>query len=456
MSAGMPSLGHDENMQPSPTMQIASWLSDSNGCIDDFAMEWSRHCFLDWLAVTIAGAREPMIDKLVSLALADGPGAMPLIGRTERVTPSWAVLINGTSGHALDYDDVNITMRGHPTVPVMPAVFATALQSHASGHDVLEAFAMGYEVEAAVGDMAGADHYADGYHPTGTLGALGAAAAVARLKRIETIPTAHALGIAAAQASGLKSSFGTMTKPFQAGRAAQTGYLSALMAMLGYTGAKDTLENPQGFLGVLAPKGQVALFATPRETLEVTQTCFKYHAACFLTHSSIESCRQLREFHGFSPGEVETVTLHVHPGHRAICAISAPSTGLESKFSLVQTAAMALLGYDTAALESYSDDMAARSDLVSMRQRVNVVATEAASLSCTEVSITLSDGRVFSRSCDVAVPSDDLEQQWTLLSRKARSLIVPVLGAEKATRILAMMAEIEAEKTLDALMEACR
>lgn len=456
MSSVLHKPDHDESKRPRPTQQIATWLSDSHAAVSKSAIEWSRHCFLDWLAVTIAGAHEPMIDKLVSLALADGPGTMPLIGRAESVAPSWAVLINGTSGHALDYDDVNITMRGHPTVPVMPALIAAALHSGASGRDVLEAFAMGYEVEAAVGDMAGPEHYADGYHPTGTLGALGAAAAVARLNRIGMTQITHALGIAAAQACGLKSSFGTMAKPLQAGRAAQNGYVSALIAALGYTGANDTLENPQGFLGVLGPKGRVAPFVTPRETLEVTKTCFKYHAACFLTHSSIESCRQLRETHAFLPDDVRAVTLHVHPGHLAICAIPTPRTGLECKFSLVQTAAMALLGYDTAALESYCDDMATRPDLVSMRKRVNVVAKEGVSLSRTEVSLTLSDGRILERAIDVAVPSDNLEQQWTSLTAKARSLIVPILGEHKCRRILALLAYIEAETTLDALMETCR
>ena len=164
-----------------PTREIADWIA-STPEVGEEALRWARHCLLDWLAVTLAGAREELVDILVAEALADdGQGSAPLVGRDERLSPSWALLVNGTAGHALDYDDVNTAMRGHPTVAVMPAVLQSGARDGRSLDEVLRAFAVGYEICCLVGEMTGDAHYDRGWHATATVGTFGAAAGMAAL-----------------------------------------------------------------------------------------------------------------------------------------------------------------------------------------------------------------------------------------------------------------------------------
>ena len=183
-----------------------------------------------------------------------------------------------------------------------------------------------------------------------------------------------ALGAAGTQAAGLKSSFGTHCKPLHAGRAAEAGLLAARLAARGFTAQADMLGNEQGFAKTQSGGFDLAAAqADPEGGFHVTRTLFKYHAACFLTHSSIEALKSLRDRHRVTPADVRVVELHVNPGHLKICGIEAPKTGLEIKFSLHMMAAMALAGVDTASESTYTDEMAARADLVALRNTVACV-----------------------------------------------------------------------------------
>jgi 2-methylcitrate dehydratase PrpD len=371
------------------------------------------------MAVVVAGAAEPLADLLRAEAAEDGAGPARLIGSAQTAGRAWAVLINGAASHALDYDDVNQMMHGHPTVAIMPALLTAAEQCGASGRDVLDAFVVGYEVACRIGRMTGDGHYHAGFHATGTVGTFGAAAGVARLIRLDARQTAHALGIAAAQAAGLKSMFGTMTKPLHAGKAAQNGYLAARLAARGYTANPDALETAQGFWATQAPGARpAAMRPDPKAAFAIESNLFKYHAACYLTHSSIEACRKLRADHGFSAADVKRVRLRVDEGHLAVCNIEEPEDGLQTKFSLRQTAAMALGGIDTAAMESFSTENANREDLVALRRKVRVEPRASApqERAQAEVVVDLADGRALLQHANVAVPASDLDWQWQSLA----------------------------------------
>src|SRR5579883_3449913 len=186
------------------------------------ALAVARHCLLDWLGCALAGSQEPLAAILRDEVVESG-GPATVLGTFLRTTPRAAALVNGAAGHALDFDDTHTDMNGHPTAPVLPAALALAEALDASGERLLAAYVAGIEVECRLGLYIGPEHYARGWHATGTLGTVGAAAAAAHLLGLDEKGWRTGLNLAATQAAGLKASFGSMAKPLHAGRAASDG-----------------------------------------------------------------------------------------------------------------------------------------------------------------------------------------------------------------------------------------
>src|SRR5580692_4828297 len=333
--------------------------------------ELARQCVLDYFGVGLAGADDELARIMVDDATEAGGAAQASIsGHKARLPMLSAALVNGAIGHALDYDDVNLAMPGHVSVAILPALLALAEEHKSSGKAVIAAFVAGYETCCRIGMALRPGHYSRGFHATGTVGAFGAAAACAHLLGLDAEATARALGIAGTQSAGLKSQFGTMCKPFHAGKAAQNGLLAARLAARGFSSRPDLIECAQGFAGTHAPDffPEKAL-ADPKQGFHIYGNLFKYHAACYMTHAPIECGRQLRE-QGVAPTEITAIRLKLHFGTDKVCNIPAPTDGLEAKFSLRQTVAMALSGIDTASLGAYSVATATDPTLVALRERV--------------------------------------------------------------------------------------
>ena len=292
------------------------------------AREIARQCVLDYFGVALAGAGDELV-RLVLDELTEAGGApqASVVGHDGRLPALSAALVNGAAGHALDYDDVNMAMPGHPSVAILPGLLALAEQRRSSGRDVVTAFVAGYETACRIGMALQPGHYNLGFHSTGTVGAFGAAAACARLLGLDAEATAMALGIAGTQAAGLKSQFGTMCKPFHAGKAAQNGLLAARLAARGFSSRADIVECVQGFALTHGPDfAPDAALATPAAGLHLFANLFKYHAACYLTHAPIECARRLREQYALTPENIAGITLrrqlrarlqHPRPGRRA-------------------------------------------------------------------------------------------------------------------------------------------
>ena len=325
--------------------------------LPDDLVERTKQCLLDWFAVTVAGAQEELTDILVREALEDGAkGPATLVGRSEKVLPSAATLINGAASHALDYDDVNFSMGGHPTVTVVPALLALGEQMGATGRLFIESFVAGYETSGRVGRLVSPSHYQKGFHVTGTVGSFSATAAAGRMLGLSDKQLAVAFGIAATQAAGLKSNFGTMCKPLHAGTASEHGLRAARLAAKGFTARADSLECDQGFASSQSDHlNAEAALGEPPAGWHLRNNLFKYHAACYLTHAPIECAKEIRLKSNFPPERVKKILLRIDAGADKVCNIENPTTGLEAKFSLRQTVAMALTGVDTANLDSYND-----------------------------------------------------------------------------------------------------
>jgi 2-methylcitrate dehydratase PrpD len=446
---------HDQAADAPVTARLADLVSGMRlEAMPPAAITVAKQCLLDWIGVALAGREEPLVRILMEeLAPHDDPGGVAIVGLGRRARIDDAVLINGAMGHALDFDDVIMPM-GHPTAPVAPVVLGLAEQRGASGADALAAFIAGVEAECRVARLMGPSHYAKGWHSTATTGTFGATAAAARLLGVSGEPLHHAFGIAGTQAAGLKSVFGTMSKPLHAGKAAQSGLLAARLAARGFTSDTDILASPQGFADTQSSTIDPEAGLAPREAPWVVEALYKHHAACYLTHDAIEAAIQLRVEEGLRADDVEAVGVKVPAGHLGVCNIQAPTSGLECKFSLRMTTALALAGEDTFQDSLFCDETARRPDLVALRDRVSIDPTQVGRGSV--VTVRLKDGRTISRQGDVSQPNRDLSAQQDRLERKFRHLATRTLGEVGADAVIAICRHLEEQSDLKALMRLCR
>lgn len=395
----------------------------------------ARHCLMDWLGVALAGAAEPAT-AILARECGARAGEATLVGRHERAPASLAALVNGTAAHALDYDDVHLALPGHATVPVASAVVALGERLDASGAEVLAAIVAGVEVECRLGLLVNPSHYARGWHATGTLGTFGAAAACARLLGLDDDGWLRALGLAGTQASGVNASFGTMAKPLNAGKAAINGLLSAVLVADGFTSSEAVVEAPHGFAAVasdaLAPTS--ALDAESGRHL-IERTLFKYHAACYWTHASLEALLELRDEHELESSDIEAVRLDVSQQALDVADIAEPRTGLEAKFSLRALASMVLARADTSDPASFTDERAGADEIVAVRDRVTAQLADHDNAVGASAAITTHDGRELSASADLSVPASDLGEQGERLGAKFERLAGGVLGPDRARAV---------------------
>jgi 2-methylcitrate dehydratase PrpD len=431
-------------------MKLTEVLAHKSAALDYEALppeahELARQCVLDYFGVALAGAGDELV-RLVfdELAEAGGASQASVIGHQTRLPALSAALVNGAAGHALDYDDVNMAMPGHPSVAILPGLLALAEQSRSSGRDVITSFVAGYETACRIGAALQPGHYNLGFHSTGTVGAFGAAAACARLLGLDANATAIALGIAGTQAAGLKSQFGTMCKPFHAGKAAQNGLLAARLAARGFSSRADIVECVQGFAQTHGPNfSPEAALVTPEAGLHLFANLFKYHAACYLTHAPIECARRLREEHRLTPDAVAEIALRLDASCERVCNITAPVDGLQSKFSLRQTVAMALAGIDTASLSAYGAANACDAGLVGLREQVEIDWQNSWPQTLAELEIELTDGRRLTARHDAGIPAVDIADQGRRLAAKFDALVEPVLGVPRTRELRETIAGLD-------------
>ncbi|AKH98848.1 uncharacterized protein involved in propionate catabolism [Hoeflea sp. IMCC20628] len=450
-------------LEQAPPPAVTRWLADRAAAInfDDLpeaAVSVARQCIIDWFAVTISGASEPAVTILREDVLEDGAAPVAtLVGSSERTSAVNAALINGTASHALDFDDVNMAILGHPTVSILPGLLALAETRNASPKALIEAFVAGYEVACRTGELMSPSHYGHGFHATATVGSVGSAAACARLLDLDVDATATAYGISATLASGLKSMFGTMCKPLHAGRAAQNGLSAARLAARGFTSRQDALECAQGLAATQSVdfNPDEAMQPEPLD-FHLRRNLFKYHASCYLTHGAIEAGIQLRDKNGVSTNAIGGVTIRVAPVTDRVCNLAAPATGLEAKFSLRLTVAMALAGRNTSAITCFTDAATQDPELVRLRDMATIVFDETFPEAKAEVTIETIDGVSYSASYDAGIPDSDLARQQGKLESKFIALVEPVLGGDEARQLLEQLTRLDEATSLDEILAMTR
>ncbi|WP_306029523.1 MmgE/PrpD family protein [Stappia sp. MMSF_3263] len=389
------------------------------------ALAMARLSLFDWLVCGRAGTGEPLSGKLRQLAQAEAGTSTASVFGGAPAPARMAALVNGATSHALDYDDTHFGHVGHPSVAIFPAALATAEEVDASAQAVVEAFLVGAEASVRIGMALGAVHYNRGFHQTATAGAFGATIAAGKILGLTREEMRAAIGLCATRASGLKSQFGTMGKPYNAGIAASNGVECAKLAKLGFTSADDGLAGAQGFLPTHsdAPDAQAGWDRPPPETFLFEDIKYKLHACCHGTHAMIEALLTARrERPDLSLDGIESLHLRTNPRWLAVCDIKTPRTGLEVKFSYNWLAGMVLSGKDTARDDTYSDALAADPELGAFAGWITVEGDASLTDMQAQGLLKLADGTQLPIGHDLGrrLPEDELA---TGLRNKARALL---------------------------------
>jgi 2-methylcitrate dehydratase PrpD len=419
---------------------VAEALAADLGDLPGSTLDFLRLAILDWVGVTVAGAAEPSARLLQGFVVDEGGTQVSTaLGTDLRMSAQQAALVNGAAGHALDFDDMGLGGT-HPSVAILPAVFALAEKRHAGGHALADALLAGYQALARISYASGWSAYRRGFHATGTVGTLAAAVGCGKLLGLDDKGYVTALGLAATQAAGLKVSFGTMAKHLNAGKAAANGLLAAELAAVGFTAAEDALEGHQGFLRT---HGDIDDFDLGRadEALSyghaVTQLMFKPHAACGGTHSTIDSIARAVGDGPIDLAAVERVDVTVATDLLSMCGIPEPRTGLEGKFSLRHAAALALRGMSTGP-SGFTDQAVLDPANRAARALVHISPSPRLAVDGpAEVDVRLRNGehRVASVNPYVPIPEAELLTRYGLFAGKFGELVTPVLG-ERPTAVL--------------------
>jgi 2-methylcitrate dehydratase PrpD len=386
-----------------------------------------------------------------------------VLGTGLRTTPLGAALANGTAAHALDYDDMCFVSLAHPSAPLVPALLAAGEMAGAPGSALLDAYVIGFELEARLGRVMNPRHYQRGWHCTSTLGAIGAAAAACRILRLDSCAAAHAIAIAASEASGLKENFGTMVKPLHAGLASRDGVLAALLAQGGLTASEQALDGPQGYLRAFDSERddldrEVADLGARWEMLD-TGITVKLYPSCAATHPTLDAILALRARERFSATDVSRIVIDVDAVTPSVLIYERPSTGLEGKFSMPFCAAAAVVdgrvGIDTFEAARLGDPCVA-SLMSRVTMRVDpTLGTDRPPLTQARVHVHLENGRTLTEVANGARGYPDRPATEADLDAKFLACATRTIPRGAAQRALDLLHEIDRLDDVRTLTAAC-
>ncbi len=421
-----------------------------------------RKSILDGLGLALAGsvAKSGELLHRHLQGLGCSGGGSSIIGTAMRVPARFAAFANGTAIHADDYDDTQLAVAKdrvyglltHPTAPALPAVLAVAERDGRPGKDLLAAYHVGVEVECKIAEAINPRHYQQGFHSTATIGTFGGAAGLAKLLGLSAGDAAVALGIAGSQSAGLRENFGTMMKPFHAGRAAESGVIAAEFAALGFTATPHILEAPRGFFraaggghdeGAIRGKlGNPWTFMDPGVSI-------KPHPSGSLTHPGMTLLLSLIKQHDIRPNQIQRVQVGTNQNMPNALIHHRPKTELQAKFSMEFCMAILLLERK-AGLAEFTDEVVNRSDVQTMIQKVDFGVhpeAEAAGYDkmTTIIEIALTDGRKISARADFGKGSPANPMSYEEVANKFRECAAFARWpSEKAEQVIDMVRRLEA------------
>jgi 2-methylcitrate dehydratase PrpD len=395
-----------------PVQAYGHWLATVKNDWPEAARHSARRELVDQIGVTIPGTQEPAAMIAAKVVSQWGQGPCAAAGQAMRLAAPWAALVNGTAGHALDFDDNFDPSKSHATTVLYPAILALAEQEAKSGAACIDAYICGLQIIGKVGQGVNPYHRDRGWHATATLGAVGAAAACARLLGLDAQKAAFAVSLSTSMAAGFMSQFGTMAKPLHAGLAAKAGIMAACFARAGLTASMDTLDGKNAMNHLMVgpdyehlrdhltepDHGHSLRFDTQNigEPLLITEHAFrvKRFANCGASHRALDGLLILRETHGFGAADVERVDITLPQVHVNNLMYHDPQNSLEAKFSFEYALSTALLTGDFT-LADFTQKAVMRPEIRALYSRIHLHGVDALEGACpTQVKITLLDGRV--------------------------------------------------------------
>ncbi len=434
-----------------------------------------KRSVLDGLGLALAGAASLQGDisrrYLQGLGIGANAGST-VIGSPLRLPARFAAFANGLAIHADDYDDTQLAVARdrvyglltHPTAPALPPVLALAERDRRSGADLMLAYQAGVEVECKVAEAILPRHYQQGFHSTATCGSIGAAAGAAKLLGLDRDAMRRALSIGATQAGGLRENFGTMTKPFHAGRAAENGVVAAELAALGFTASPNGLEADRGFFRA-AGGGYSAEMIDGKLgnpwTFHFPGVSIKPHPSGSLTHPGMAVMMELIRAHDLKPARVKRVSVGTNHNMPNALIHHRPVNELQAKFSMEFCMAILLLER-RAGLEQFTDEVVNRADVQAMIRRVDFGVhpeAEAAGFDkmTTIIEVELDDGRKVSGRADFGKGSPANPMTDDELSEKFRQCAAwGGLDKSRAEEVLKVVWKIEDLRDVNDLTKLLR
>jgi 2-methylcitrate dehydratase PrpD len=418
------------------TLEVAAFIGSTRyHDIPEDVIDLGKKSILDGLGLALCGsvAETGRLSRNHVSSLGLSNAGSTIIGSGIKAPPRFAAFVNGIGIHADDYDDTQLAVAEdrvyglltHPTAPVLSAALAVGESRSISGQDLMTAYHVGVEVECKIAEAINPRHYEDGFHSTGTCGAIGAAAAAAKVTGLDLRRTLRALGIAASEAAGLRENFGTMTKPFHAGRAGESGVVAAELAGSGWTADEHILEAPRGFFraagggfdsnAIVHKLGKPWTFRSPGVSI-------KPYPSGSLTHPAMTELSHLIQKEKIDASHIERVDVGTNRNMPNALIHHRPKTGLEAKFSM-EFCMAALLLYGRAGLSEFTDEVVNRPEVRNLIERVhfgvNPVA-EAAGYNkmTTIIEIRLQDGRTVAGRADFAKGSPAIPMSFDEVGAK--------------------------------------
>jgi 2-methylcitrate dehydratase PrpD len=424
----------------------------------------ARGFILDGLGVIVAGSTEKGSRILHNYIRQMGGNAeATVIGPRFAAPAPKAALANGASGHAMDYDDTQLStskegvygLLTHPTIPVLSAVLAVGEKDRISGQEMLHAYILGVEVECRIADAINPRHYQAGFHSTATIGGLGAAMAVGKLLGLREEPLARTLGLAASMASGLRENFGTMTKPLHAGRAAENGVTAAQLAERGFTSAVNIIEAKRGLFNAMAGGGDeskiLGRLGNPY-FMQEPGISIKPYPSGSLSHPAQDVILELVRKHDLHAEQIDTVEVGTNSNVPNALIYPMPITSLEGKFSIPFCMAIAILERK-AGIAQFTDRKVRQAKVIELMKRVTLyVDAELEALGYDQVRsrvrVKLKDGRTIEGRADVAKGHPLKPMSWADLAEKFRDCGRLALSRGDTEAAIELVAELEKMKSI--------
>jgi 2-methylcitrate dehydratase PrpD len=433
-------------------------------------VQLARGFILDGLGVALAGSTDEC-SRIVQdhIRRQAGRGESSVLGTSIIAPAAKAALANGVAGHAMDYDDTQLStskeavygLLTHPTTPVLAAALAIGEKVKISGSEFVLAYLLGVEIECRIADAINPRHYQSGFHSTATMGGLGAAMAVGKLLRLKEEPLIRTLGIAASMASGLRENFGTMTKPLHAGRAAENGVNAALLARDGFTAADNILEARRGFFNAMAggyDESKISGRLGAPYFMKEPGISIKPYPSGSLSHPAQDLILDLVKNHDLRAADIERIDVGTNSNVPNALIYPMPKTALEGKFSIPFCMAIAVLERK-AGIGQFQDRKVRDKKVIELMKRVTLyVDDELEKLGYDQVRsrirIALKNGRTIEGRYDVARGHPEKPMSWADLGDKFRDCAALVLPEKNAEDVIDLVGRIEELKSLNPLLRA--